>query len=31
MKKRIRYIINPKSGAKGKEALPALIDQLKQG
>jgi len=26
MKKRIRYIINPKSGAKGKEFLPALIE-----
>jgi diacylglycerol kinase (ATP) len=25
MKKRIRYIINPKSGTKGKEELPSLI------
>lgn len=28
MKKRIRYIINPKSGAKGKEALPGMIESL---
>jgi YegS/Rv2252/BmrU family lipid kinase len=28
MKKRIRYIINPKSGTKGKEEIPALIKSL---
>jgi diacylglycerol kinase (ATP) len=28
MKKRIRYIINPKSGTKGKEEIPALIANL---
>ena len=28
MKKRIRYIINPKSGTKGKENIPAMITSL---
>ena len=28
MRKRIRYIINPKSGTKGKEDIPAMINQL---
>src|SRR5688572_25184731 len=27
MKKRIRYIINPKSGTKGKQDIPALIER----
>jgi diacylglycerol kinase (ATP) len=28
MKKKIRFIINPKSGVKGKEAIPGLIESM---